>query len=181
MSPVEATLTIIGLVIAGIVGWFNIMPVIDKARRDFLAAQPDVVVGGAYILSSGNQYTASLKLHNLGKSTAYNAKILMDGLTEEKDISVIHPLRPGHNEYEVTLELGKTSELRTAVLDNPLLRIIFYDRWNYKYELSYPVAQTPRADGLVNVQILLEQPTLKKPRVSFFKMRSHLNELPGSH
>lgn len=178
---VEVTLTIVGLLIAGTVGWFTIVPAIDKTRRDFLEIQPNVIAGRIYVVSSGDQYTAVLKLHNLGKTSAYNAKISVDGVLGNKEVPIIHPLQPGYNEYEASLELEKTCSLRTTAMGNPCMRIVYQDRWNYRYDLSYPITQSKRADGLFNINIRTEMPSLKRPKISFFKMRAHLKEVPAGH
>ncbi|MBX3332359.1 MAG: hypothetical protein KF722_18310 [Nitrospira sp.] len=175
----EVTFTIIGLMIPAIVGWFTIVPVIDKTRRDFVEIQPNVVVGGSYIISGGSQHTAIIKFHNLGRTTAYKAKVAMDGHIGEQTLAVIHPLRPGYNEYEVSIELDKTCPLRTTFMTEAFLRISYHDMWDHRYEVTYPIGQTRRNDSFYDIQIHTEKPTLKRPNISFFKIRKYLAATPS--
>lgn len=177
----ELIIAAIGLIVAILGGgYFTIIPVVDRTRRDFYTLQPDVRIGGVSIHSSEHNYAAHLKLHNLGKNPAYDGTVTLDGWPGKERVPVIHPLRPGYNEYEVSLELGQDSPICTTKMDTARLQIRYRDRWDYCYELSYPVVQTPRSDGRFNIQIQMNQPTLARPTVSFCKMRKHLRETLGS-
>ncbi|MBX3325407.1 MAG: hypothetical protein KF682_05865 [Nitrospira sp.] len=172
----ELALTIIGLIISSIAGWFTVLPYIEKTRRNFESIQPKVVIGVNYVICSGAQYTAILKLHNIGKTAAYKVKVAMDHHLEEQIVSVIHPLHPGFNEYEVGFEFGQSSPLRKALFAEAFLRITYDDLWNYRHEITYLIGQSRRSDGLFDPQIHTEKPTLKRPKVSFLKMQKYLKE-----
>ncbi len=168
---------LIGLIIAAVVGYHNYVVARDQIGRDFLVIQPDVRIGSASVISLERSYTARVRLHNLGRTTAYDGTVAMDGWPGKEHVSFMYPLRPGHNEYEVAIELGSDSPIRTTLQEGAQLRIRYRDRWNNWYELSYPVLQTARANGLFNVQIQAEQPTVRRPPVSLRKMRRYLREL----
>lgn len=172
----EFAIAIIGLIISSIAGWFTVLPHIDKTRRNFESIQPKVVIGSNYLISRGAQYAAILKLHNIGKTAAYKVKVAMDHHLEEQIVSVIHPLRPGFNEYEVSYEFGQSSPLRASLFAEAFLRITYDDLWNYRHEITYPIGQNRRNDGLFDLQIHTEKPTLKRPKVSFLKMQKYLKE-----
>jgi hypothetical protein len=177
----EIGIAIVGLILTGLGIYFGLLPFMDQTRKDFRALQPNVQIGGASIISAGESYSVRLRLHNRGKSTAYDAIVSLDGWSGRQNIPVIHPLGPpGFNEYEVPIELGRESAIRTTKMESLRLRMSYRDRWGYQYEMSYPVVQSSRADGLQNIQIRDEQPTFNAPRVSFLKMRKYLKEIPST-
>ena len=170
-------LGLIGLIVAAVVGYRNVAAARDQVQRDFLVCQPDVRIGSASIISSELSYTARFRLHNLARTTAYDGTVVMDGWPGEEHVSFISPLRPGKNEYEVPIELSSDSTIRTTLLEGARLRIRYRDRWHNWYEISYPVVQTSRANGLFNVHIEVEHPTARRPPVSLRKMRRCLREI----
>lgn len=162
-----------------VAAYLAVLPMVTDTRKRFAAAQPIFKVVGCTIISAGRSYAAYVKLHNPTKVSAYDAVIALDGCPWEAKAPVIHPLTPGRNEYEERLELGEDSQVRTTEMKGCCLRIHYRDRWGYGYDLSYPVKQTLRADGRFNIQIATEQPSLKRPKVGFLKMRKLLREIPS--
>ena len=178
---IELIIAGVGVVLTGLGIYFGLLPFMDQTRKEFRALQPNLQLGGGSITSAGDSYAVMLKLHNRGKSTAYEVTVSLDGWLGREIVSEVHPLGPpGFNEYEVRIELGRESPIRTTKIDNPRLRMSYKDRWGYQYKLSYPMLQAPRADGRQNVQIRVEQPTFNGPHVSFLKMRKFLNETPST-
>ncbi len=168
----------IGLIITAVLSYFKIRSEIDQARKEFHDRVPNVQIGRSYIMSSGTTYTIVLKFHNLGRGTASNCTVALDGRPAKNELKVIHPLRPGFNEYEVSLELGPDSPILVTPMEKARLWINYEDQWHYLYQLSYPIAQTARADGRFNIQIQTEHPRLIRPKVTLFQMRRHLREIP---
>ncbi len=176
-TPANLIIGLIALIVAILVAYYQIIPARDQIRRDFLLCQPDVRIRSASIISSEPSYTARFRLHNLARTTAYDVTVVMDGWPGEEHVSFISPLRPGHNEYEIPIELSSDSPIRTTLLEGARLRIRYRDRWHNWYETSYLVVQTSRANGLFNVHIEVEHPTVRRPPVSLRKMRRHLREI----
>ena len=172
-------LTALGLVLTGLGFYFGLLPVRDRTRKDFERVQPNVLIRGTSIRPSRHSLFAHLDLWNPGSVIAYDGTVSLDGLPDEADVREIHPMPTGiWNVYQVWLELKPDSPIRNTRLETPRLRIRYRDRWDYWYELSYPVTQTQREDGLFDIRIHTEDPLLRRPCVAFFKMRKHLHETP---
>lgn len=177
--PVAIIISILALGVSLWVGYYSVVSARDRIRKDFFALQPDVRIVSAPVMSVGGAYTVMTHLHNLGSSTAYDATITMDGWTGEAHAHIVHPLRPGHNEYEVSLPLGLDAPIRTTLIQDAKARLRYRDRWYNWSEVVYPVRQTPRDDGRFNISIRMEQPTLRRPGASLRKMRKYLRESPS--
>lgn len=176
----ESAFLIVGLILSALGVYFGLLPVVDATRQRFHALQPDVQIGRGSMMSGGGGYSASLKLHNRGKRTAYDATVSLDGWPGHAEAPIVHPLGPpGYNEYEVALVFEQDAPIRTTLLGSPRLRIRYRDGWQYWYEIAYPVVQTRRHDGSYNIRIEMDQGTVSRPKVGFFQMRKHLREAPS--
>lgn len=183
MELVSLANIIIGLIavtVALVVGFYVVVPAREKIRRDFRELQPNIQLAGTSVMSLRERYTVNLRLHNRGGTAAHDATVTMDGWPGRQNVSVIHEFRPGRSsEREVAMELGLESAIRTTSVGGAQLHIRYRDRWNNWYELSYPVVQELGDHGLFNIRIPEQQPNVKRPPVSFRKMRQHLRETPS--
>lgn len=178
-TPANIIIALFGLIVAIVVGYHNVVPARDRVRREFLTHQPNVRIASAPAMSAGQSYTVGIRLHNLGRTAAHEAIVTMDGWPSEARAQILHPFRPGHNEYEVPLELGRDSPVRTELIQGAQVRIRYRDRWHHLSEVTYPVVQTRRDDGLFGVRIQTGHRTVVRPRLSVRKMRNFLRETPN--
>lgn len=173
----------LGFIAASVAAWLAYVNMRDSVQRDFLALQPDVQVINMYIILPGQSNSHEVLLHNLADSTAYNGEVTLDGWEGKVNISEIHPLvhpvHGQHNVCQVNLEIGLDAPIRTTRLEAPRLWIRYQDRWDLSYTLSYPVVQIQQDDGRFNIQVMTGQPIIKRPTVSFIKMRKLVREAPS--
>ena len=167
------------MIVAIVVGYFTIIPVVDQIRKEFRARQPDIQLVRAPCISASGSYAALVTLHNIGKTPAYNGTISLDGRPGKVDFEILLPVRPGFNECEKSIEIGQGDPIRGTKMDDARLWIRYRDQWGHSYEASYPVVQQRGDHGLFNLDIQKDQPTLDRPRVSFLRMRKILRGTPG--
>ncbi len=169
-------LALIGLIVGAVVGYLLILRPRNQTRKDFQSLQPDVRVMRTSIHSSGKNNEIRLKLHNYGRTVAYDVMVTLDGWPGNVSFPFIYPFPNGYGayfDYQISIpfeEVGPLQNTRRGVR----LWIRYRDRWHYGYELSYPVYQQ------YGVRMQLEQPFVRRPRVGFFEMHKHVREMPRS-
>ena len=176
----EFAVLILGLSFSVVGVYFGLLPVLDRTRRDFNRLQPNVGISGVSMQPSRHAQVARILISNDGSVVAYEGTFSLDGCPRTAHVSEIHPTGYGiRSSYEVSLELKPEFPIRSTRLENPRLWIRYRDRWKYVSELSYPVTQEQREDGLFDIRINTEDPRLRRQSVGFYKMRKHLRETPS--
>lgn len=166
----------ITLMVAIVVGYFTIIPVVDQSRKEFQALQPNIHLVQAYCISAAGSYGARLTLHNVGETPAFDGTITLDGRPGDVEFGTLLPVRPGFNEDGQSIEIGQQHPIRTTRMDTARLWIRYRDQWAHSYAASYPISQKRGDHGLFDLEIQKEQPRLERPTVSFRKMRKILRE-----
>ncbi len=165
---------LIGLIVAAGVGYFLILRPWNHTRRNFQSLQPDVRIARSSIDRALQSSVIRIKLHNHGKTAAYDVKVTLDGWPDHVTFPFIHPVRDrqrGYCDYEISIPLKELPPIHNT---GGRLWLRYRDRWHYGYELSYPVYQK------YGIRMQLEQPFVRRPRVRFFEMHKHLREMARS-
>lgn len=165
---------LIGLIVGAVVSYLLILRPRNQTRKDFQSLQPDVRVVRSSIDRSGQNYAIRLRLHNYGRTGAYDVMVTLDGWRDDVRFPFLYPFPDGHGphfDYQISIPLKEVAPIPNTGVR---LWIRYQDRWHYWYELSYPVYHK------YGIRMQLEQPLVYRPQVGFFKMHKHLREMPRS-
>ncbi len=150
-----------------------------RAKKEFLAAQPDVKITNFSAMTSGNVLTLFPEFENVGGGVAHDCLLHMGGWDGNFAVKKVPPRRVRNQKHKASIVLGPDAPIRAKPISNGYLRLRYLDRWGQKYDCWYHVTQVKNAVlPLYDVRIDLEHFESNKPVLSVWEMRKLLRGTP---
>jgi hypothetical protein len=178
MDTIGLIVGIVGVIVAGVPGYFYLASVIEQARKDFRVNQPNLRIINLSGVRTGDVITLLPDVENIGQGIGYECTVTLDGWKGLLSLGKIFPRGPRFQVHRLSIVLGTDAPIRSVLVSNPCIRLRYHDRWGQLYEVWYHVRQVRELDkSAYGVEVDLEHPGMLEPNPSFLEIRKFLRNI----